>query len=83
MGPRNFIRRFKQASGETPLAYLQKLRVEASKKLLEKGDLKIAAIAGKVGYQTEAHFRKLFRRYTSLTPAAFRSKHSKASLFES
>lgn len=82
MSPRNFIRRFKQASGETPLTYLQKLRVEASKKLLEKGELKIAAIADQVGYQTEAHFRKLFRRYTSVTPAAFRSKHSHSSVFE-
>jgi transcriptional regulator GlxA family with amidase domain len=75
MSARNFIRRFKQASGETPLTYLQKLRVEAAKKLLEKTSMKIDAIAGEVGYSTEAHFRQLFRRYTELTPAGYRARH--------
>ncbi|MDE0839142.1 MAG: helix-turn-helix domain-containing protein [Kiritimatiellae bacterium] len=81
MSTRNFIRRFKQASGETPLNYLQKLRVEAAKKLLESSSMKIDSIASKVGYQTEAHFRQLFRRYTSMTPAAFRNKHADAAIF--
>lgn len=81
MSPRNFIRRFKQASGETPLTYLQKLRVEAAKTLLEKTRKKIDVIAIEVGYRTEAHFRQLFRRYTSLTPVGFRSKHADSSVF--
>jgi len=80
MSPRNFIRRFKQASGQTPIAYLQKLRVEAAKRLLEKSDMQIDAIAFEVGYLTQAHFRRLFRRYTSLTPAAFRARYSAASI---
>lgn len=79
MSPRNFVRRFKQASGETPLAYLQKLRIEAAKKLLEQTSLKIDAVSAEVGYKTEAHFRQLFRRYTSQTPAAFRSRHAELS----
>lgn len=82
MSPRNFIRRFKLASGETPLTYLQKLRVEAAKKLLEDSDLKISAIASKVGYQTEAHFRQLFRRYTSQTPAGFRARRAYTMAFD-
>lgn len=75
MSTRNFIRRFKQASGETPLNYLHKLRVEAAKNLLEKTDMRIEAITFEVGYQTQAHFRQLFRRHTSLTPLAFRARH--------
>jgi transcriptional regulator GlxA family with amidase domain len=81
MSPRNFIRRFKQASGETPLNYLQKLRVEAAKGLLEKTALNINSVAEQVGYQTETHFRRLFTRYTSLTPTVYRSKHSNSSVF--
>ncbi|MDR3414854.1 MAG: helix-turn-helix domain-containing protein [Nevskia sp.] len=80
MSPRNFIRRFKSASGETPLNYLQKLRVEAAKRLLEKPGLRVDAIAGKVGYRTEAHFRQLFKRYTSYTPAAYRSRYAVAGM---
>lgn len=76
MSPRNFIRRFKPASGETPLNYLQKLRVEVAKRLLEKTSMRMDAIAGKVGYKTEAHFRQLFKRHTSFTPAAYRSRYA-------
>jgi transcriptional regulator GlxA family with amidase domain len=43
--------------------------------------MKIEAIAAEVGYRTEAHFRQLFRRYTSQTPAGFRSKHTHSSIF--
>jgi transcriptional regulator GlxA family with amidase domain len=75
MSPRNFIRRFKQASGETPLNYLHKLRVEAAKRLLERSDLRMDAVAEQVGYRTEAHFRQLFKRHAQMTPAAYRTRH--------
>jgi transcriptional regulator GlxA family with amidase domain len=75
MSGRNFIRRFKQASGETPLNYLHKLRIEAARRLLERSDLRMDAVAEQVGYKTEAHFRQLFKRHTQMTPASYRLRH--------
>lgn len=72
MSPRNFKRRFKEASGETPLSYLQKLRTEAAKSLLESTTQPIDAIAERVGYKDENYFRRLFKRHTHVTPNAYR-----------
>lgn len=75
MSPRNFKRRFKLASGETPLGYLQKLRVEAAKKLLESSDSAVDQISLQVGYADHNHFRKLFKRHTTLTPSNYRERY--------
>lgn len=75
MSPRNFKRRFKVASGESPLGYLQKLRVEAAKKLLESGDSPVDQISLQVGYVDHNHFRKLFKRHTTLTPSSYRERY--------
>lgn len=72
MGPRNFIRRFKAATGRVPGAYLQMLRVAAAKELLEHGAPSIQAVASKVGYDDLAFFRALFKRHTGMTPAEYR-----------
>lgn len=72
MGVRNFIRRFKAATGQVPGAYLQTLRVAAAKELLERGALSIQEICGKVGYEDVAFFRELFKRHTGMTPAEYR-----------
>ncbi len=76
MSPRNFKRRFKLASGNTPLIYLQKLRIEAAKNILETTHLQIDQVAYQVGYNNESHFRQLFKRYTLLTPTNYRSRYS-------
>lgn len=72
MGARNFIRRFKAATGHLPGAYLQMLRVAAAKEMLEAGALSIQEICGKVGYEDAAFFRELFKRHTGMTPAEYR-----------
>jgi transcriptional regulator GlxA family with amidase domain len=72
MGPRNFIRRFKTATGRVPGAYLQMLRIAAAKELLEQGARSIQAVASKVGYDDLAFFRALFKRHTGMTPAEYR-----------
>lgn len=72
MGARNFIRRFKVATGQLPGAYLQALRVAAAKEMLESGTLSIQEICGKVGYEDVAFFRELFKRHTGMTPAEYR-----------
>ncbi|HEY6384041.1 MAG TPA: DJ-1/PfpI family protein, partial [Pseudolabrys sp.] len=51
MGPRNFIRRFKAATGRVPGAYIQTLRVSAAKELLENGTSSIQVVSSKIGYE--------------------------------
>ncbi len=69
-----FNRRFKRATGYTPQAYLQRLRVEAAKQLLERTDASVDDVCVRVGYDEAAAFRRVFKRITSLTPAAYRRK---------
>jgi transcriptional regulator GlxA family with amidase domain len=72
MSPRNFIRRFKAATGRLPGAYLQALRIAVAKELLEQGRVPIQAVCTKVGYADAAFFRVLFKRHTGMTPAGYR-----------
>jgi len=74
MSPRNFIRRFKQATGVSPLEYLQRLRVHAAKRFLEEDRIGVQEIAEEVGYEDAAFFRDLFKRHTGLSPAAYRRR---------
>jgi transcriptional regulator GlxA family with amidase domain len=74
MGPRNFIRRFKAATGRLPGAYVQMLRVSAAKEMLERGAASIQSVCSKVGYQDIAFFRSLFKRHTGMTPAEYRDR---------
>ena len=73
MSLRNFVRRFKQATGDSPLLYLQKLRV-AAKRLLESNHRTMQEISGAVGYQDVAFFRALFQRHTGFSPSAYRQR---------
>ncbi|WP_337843666.1 helix-turn-helix domain-containing protein [Rheinheimera sp.] len=74
MTSRTLIRRFKQHLDETPIAYLQRLRVERAKSLLENTSLAVEQVMALVGYEDLSSFRKLFIHYTSLTPKAYRQK---------
>jgi transcriptional regulator GlxA family with amidase domain len=74
MSLRNFVRRFKQATGDSPLIYLQKLRVAAAKRLLENDHRSMQEISDAVGYQDVAFFRQIFQRHTGLSPGAYRRK---------
>src|SRR5579862_4313320 len=74
MSLRNFVRRFKQATGDSPLIYLQKLRVAAAKRLLESDRRTMQEICEAVGYQDVVFFRKIFERHTGVSPSAYRQK---------
>src|SRR6476659_1943637 len=74
MSLRNFVRRFKQATGDSPLAYLQKLRIAAAKRLLENNHRTMQEISDAVGYQDVAFFRGLFQRHTGVSPSAYRDR---------
>ena len=60
MSLRNFVRRFKQATGDSPLAYLQKLRVATAQRLLESGHRTVQQISESVGYQDVASLSRRF-----------------------
>jgi transcriptional regulator GlxA family with amidase domain len=80
MSPRNFIRRFKTATGRLPGAYIQTLRMSAAKELLEHGDVPIANISSSIGYEDTAFFRMLFKRHTGMTPAEYRTRFAQMSV---
>ncbi len=79
MGPRNFIRRFKAATGRLPGAYVQMLRVSAAKEMLEEGVNSIQTVCAKSGYEDAAFFRRLFKRHTGMTPAEYRKRFAQMS----
>jgi transcriptional regulator GlxA family with amidase domain len=74
MSLRNFVRRFKRATGDSPLIYLQKLRIAAAKRLLESNHRSMQEISNAVGYQDVAFFRVLFERHTGVSPSAYRER---------
>ncbi|MGS0727924.1 GlxA family transcriptional regulator, partial [Shewanella sp. 0m-11] len=68
VGKRTLIRRFKKAINQTPASYIQRLRVDEAKRLLETTELAIEQIVEQVGYEDVSSFRKLFIQTTSLSP---------------
>jgi len=74
MSRRTFERRFKSATGDTPLLYLQRVRIEAAKKLLEANTRTFDEIAYEVGYSESNFFRKVFKKHTNLTPKEYQHK---------
>jgi transcriptional regulator GlxA family with amidase domain len=77
MSPRNLIRRFKDATGRLPGAYVQLLRVTAAREMLEHGGAAIQEICRKIGYEDIAFFRALFKRHTGMTPAEYRDRFAR------
>jgi len=76
LSKRTLLRRFKQGTGDTPLQYLQKIRVEKAKEMLESTHLAVERIVERVGYEDPASFRKLFLQLTQLTPRQYRQRFS-------
>ena len=76
LSARHFKRRFKRATGENPLRYLQQLRLETAKNRLETTADNIDEITLQVGYNDTRTFRRLFKQYTSLSPREYREKFS-------
>jgi len=80
MSPRNLIRRFEQATSNTPLEYLQRFRIENAKKMLENKNDGIEQIAMKCGYEDMSFFRKVFKRHVGMTPREYKEKYGRAAL---
>lgn len=81
ISPRHFKRRFKSAVGESPLTYLQRVRIEAAKKSLENTKDNINEITFQIGYEDSSSFRRLFKKFTGLSPREYRDKFQRAERF--
>jgi transcriptional regulator GlxA family with amidase domain len=71
---RTFDRRFRSATGYSPLAYVQALRIEEAKQMLEIGSAPVDAIGREVGYEDTSSFSRLFRRLTGISPSDYRRR---------
>lgn len=74
MSLRTFERRFKKSTGDTPVQYLQRIRVEVAKRLLEETSKAFDEITYSTGYEDSNYLRKIFVRYTGLKPKDYRMK---------
>lgn len=79
IGRRNFDRRFIKATGFTPLDYLQRVKIEAAKKLFESSRKNVNEIMYEVGYNDAKAFRDVFNRVTGLSPVDYKAKYNKES----
>ncbi|MFQ5570639.1 MAG: GlxA family transcriptional regulator [Rhodothermales bacterium] len=80
LSKRNFIRRFKKATHNTPIQYIQRVKIEAAKKVLETTSATINEVMYQSGYSDMKSFRTLFKKMTGLTPTAYRKKYNYAIL---
>jgi transcriptional regulator GlxA family with amidase domain len=75
LAERTFKRRFTEATGVSPLVYVQRVRIEEAKRRLERTEDSVEAVGWAVGYEDPAFFRRLFKRITGVTPAAYRRRY--------
>ncbi|HKG06514.1 MAG TPA: helix-turn-helix domain-containing protein [Pedobacter sp.] len=77
IGRRTFERRFKDATTNTPIEYMQRVRIEAAKKFFEASRKNVTEVMYGVGYTDTKAFRDIFRKITGLTPIEYRNKFAR------
>lgn len=77
IGRRTFERRFKEATNNTPMEYIQRVRIEAAKKFFEVSRKNVSEVMYGVGYTDTKAFREVFRKVTGLTPIEYRNKFAR------
>jgi transcriptional regulator GlxA family with amidase domain len=77
IGKRHFIRRFKKATNNTPIEYIQRVKIEAAKKELENSRKTVNEVMYDVGYIDIKAFRTVFKKITGLSPIEYRNKYNK------
>lgn len=78
VGRRTLERRFKKATGNTIVAYMQRVKIEAAKRSFESSRKNISEVMFDVGYTDIKAFRDVFRKITGLTPVEYRNKYNRA-----
>jgi transcriptional regulator GlxA family with amidase domain len=82
VGRRNFDRRFIKATGNTPVEYAQRVKMEAAKKAFETTRTTVNEVMYEVGYADAKAFREVFRKITGVSPLVYRTKYNKEAAFE-
>lgn len=77
LGRRNLERRFKKATANTVVEYIQRVKVEAAKKGLETSRKTVNELMYEVGYSDNKAFRTVFKKFTGLSPIDYRNKYNK------
>ncbi|RAJ88076.1 transcriptional regulator GlxA family with amidase domain [Chitinophaga dinghuensis] len=77
MSVRNLCRRFESATANTPFEYLQRVRIEAAKEMLERKQEGIEQVSLHCGYDDVNYFRKVFKRHVAMTPRAYQEKYGR------
>jgi len=80
IGRRTFERRFKQATNNSVLEYIQRIKMEVAKRTFETSRKNISEVMYEVGYSDSKAFRDLFKKITGLTPIEYRNKYNKLSM---
>ena len=80
VGRRNFDRRFIKATGNTPVEYLQRVKIESAKKAFETSRKTINEVMYEVGYSDVKAFREVFRKITGLSPLEYRGRYNKEAM---
>src|SRR6478609_5111349 len=74
LSPRHFVRRFKQAFGGTPAAFVENLRLDEARRRLSERTQTIENVASSVGFQSDDVFRRAFQRRFGVKPSSYRSR---------
>ncbi len=82
MGRRTFERRFKRATSNTVAEYIQRVKMEAAKKQLEKEQKTVSEVMYDVGYNDVKAFRDVFKKVTGMSPLGYRNKYYKDVMLE-
>jgi transcriptional regulator GlxA family with amidase domain len=77
IGKRHFERRFKKATNNTPIEYIQRVKIEAAKKMFESSRKNVNEVMYDVGYNDIKAFRTVFKKITGLSPVEYRNKYNK------
>lgn len=80
VGRRNFDRRFIKATGNTPIEYAQRVKIESAKKAFETNRKTINEVMYEVGYSDVKAFREVFRKITGMSPLEYKGKYNKEAL---
>jgi AraC family transcriptional regulator len=67
----HFARQFRLSTGESPMGYLRRVRIERSKSILQERETTIAEVAARLGFSDQSHFTRIFGRLVGVSPGSF------------